>query len=80
MKPKDELGSGSLGSEIKADVKREVGTWFKWAAAGAMVGAVLLGGLGAYLLGSQGLLWGAGSGAVMGGLGSWLFYLNATTL
>ena len=80
MKPKNGNGSSSFVSEVKDGVVREMGTWLKWALAGAVVGAVLLGGLGGYFLGFEGFLWGAGAGAAVGGLGFGLFYLNANTL
>lgn len=72
--------SSTLGDEIIGEVKREAGAWLKWAATGAVLGAVILGGLGFYLLGFMGLLGGAAAGAVLGAIGLWLFYLNATTL
>ncbi len=84
MTEQDKSGASSpgrkLASEVGGELKREAGAWLKWFAVGAVVGAVILGGLGFYILGFKGLLGGAAVGAILGGTGLWLFYLNATTL
>lgn len=72
--------SRTLGQEVREDIVREAGVWLRWAVVGAIVGAVLVGGVGFWVFGFPGLVWGAGIGAALGGVGSWLFYLHATTL
>lgn len=80
MNEQDPQPPKSLGREVRDEAVREAGVWLKWAAVGALVGALLLGGLGLALFGFLGMLGGAGVGAVLGGVAFWAFYLNATTL
>jgi hypothetical protein len=42
--------------------------WFKWTLGGAVLGGVGLAGAGLYYFGLQGMIWGAGVGAVIGAL------------
>ena len=71
-RPHDE----SLAKEIRDGLAEEAKSWVRWAIAGAIVGAVLLGGIGAYFAGLKGLGIGALAGAVLGGIGVGLLYLQ----
>jgi hypothetical protein len=80
MSDQDKVEPPSFGNEVKGELKKEAKAWLKWAFVGAAIGATLLGGFGFFVLGFSGLLGGAALGAIIGALGFWLFYLNATTL
>ncbi|MCA9311604.1 MAG: hypothetical protein KDA21_10390 [Phycisphaerales bacterium] len=73
----------SFGREVAEGVREglveEVGTWLKWAAAGALLGALLLGGFTFLKFGLVVGAIGAAIGLVVGGIGAWLFYLWAST-
>jgi len=80
MVEENETESRSLLGEVGQGLKNEAKSWLLWAGIGAVIGALTLGGLGLYLMGALGLFGGAAAGAILGGLGAWLFYMNATTL
>jgi uncharacterized protein YcfJ len=64
-----------LGRDIGKDLLRETATTLKWALGGAVVGAVVLGGLGLWKFGLTGLGIGAVAGAVVGGaIGFWAYF------
>ena len=66
-----------IGQEVGQDLVQETGTTIKWAVGGALIGAVVLGGLGFWKLGVTGLAIGAIAGGVVGGVvGGW-FYFSA---
>jgi hypothetical protein len=54
-------------------------TWLRFAGAGAGLGAIGLGGAGFWYFGLEAGAIGAAVGAVVGGLGAWLFYLLAAS-
>ncbi|MGB0413109.1 MAG: hypothetical protein ACPGJU_01570 [Coraliomargarita sp.] len=62
-----------VGREVGKDLVRETGTAIKWAVGGALIGAVVLGGLGFWKFGVTGLAIRAIVGGVVGG---W-FYFSA---
>lgn len=64
-----------IGTELKEELKDEVSTWFRWALGGAVVGSIILGGFGIYVAGFSGFLVGAVAGALIGGIGAWIFYI-----
>ncbi|MDP6963653.1 MAG: hypothetical protein QGF46_05750 [Planctomycetota bacterium] len=72
--------SSSFGKELGEELKKEAGAWLKSLIMGAVLGAIILGSLGFYLLGTTGLLGGLAVGAVVGGVGLWLLYLNMNSL
>ncbi len=49
----------------------------RWFLIGAVIGAVVLGGVGAYYFGWTGLGIGLIAGAVIGGIGLWWMYMSA---
>jgi hypothetical protein len=53
--------------DVGKDLLRETGTTIKWAVGGALVGAVVLGGLGLWKFGITSLTIGAVVGAALGG-------------
>ncbi len=57
----------------------ELGVSLRWALWGAIIGALLLGGAGFWYFSWQGLGYGLLAGAVIGGVGAWLFYLFASS-
>ena len=66
-----------IGREAGTDLVHETGTTIKWAMGGALVGAVVLGGLGFWKFGVSGLAIGAIAGGIVGGVvGGW-FYFSA---
>ena len=66
-----------IGREAGTDLVHETGTTIKWAMGGALIGAVVLGGLGFWKFGVTGLAIGAIAGGVVGGvIGGW-FYFSA---
>lgn len=65
-----------LAKEVLSGLKEDARSWLRWAIGGAIAGAVVLGGIGLILFGLKGLLIGAGIGAVVGGVGVSLLYLN----
>ena len=75
----EDSAATALIRALGAGLAREARTWAAWAGAGAVTGAVLLGVTGAFVLGFDGFVWGALSGAVVGGLGALLFYLVASS-
>ena len=66
----------TFAKEVLSGLKEEARTSLRWAIGGAIVGAVVLGGIGLIIFGLKGLLIGAGLGAVVGGVGLSLLYLN----
>lgn len=79
MKNDQKSGEESIGKAVRQELADEARSWLRWAVAGAAIGAVILGGAGMYFFGWKGLGIGALAGAVVGGVGFWLFYLYATT-
>ncbi|MHC4938654.1 MAG: hypothetical protein ACYTHK_06770 [Planctomycetota bacterium] len=73
----DHPNGDSLAKEIRDGLAEEAKSWLLWALAGAIVGAVLLGGIGAYFAGLKGLGIGALAGAALGGIGVGIIYLQA---
>lgn len=64
-----------VGREVGKDLLRETGTTIKWAVGGALIAAVVLGGLGYWKVGVTGLAIGAIVGAVVGGVvGGWVYF------
>jgi hypothetical protein len=64
-----------IGRDVGTDLVRETGTTIKWAVGGALIGAVVLGGLGLWKFGVTGLAIGAISGGVVGGVvGGWFYF------
>lgn len=61
------------------EAKSELRTSFRWALRGAGLGAIALAGAGLSYFGTNGLVYGAVIGAVAGGVGAWLFYVNLVT-
>lgn len=61
-------------------IREELRACVRWTLVGAVLGAAALGGFGLAIFGAKGLLYGALAGAAIGGVGSLLFYLNATTI
>lgn len=77
QKPGTEGFIKEVGRGVGQNLLRETGTTIKWAVCGAVVGAVVLGGLGFWKFGAVGLGVGAIIGAVVGGAtGGWV-YLSA---
>lgn len=76
----EERPSSPIVEGVKEGLVEEAGRWLKWAFGGALLGALVLGGLGLYWFGLTGLGIGAAAGAVLGGFGAWLFYVSATSL
>lgn len=78
---RDERTPDSVVEAIKEGVTEgvvEAGrSMLSWAVGGAFLGAAVLGGFGLYHLGTIGLAIGAAAGAVIGGVGSWAFYVTA---
>lgn len=70
----------SIARAVGKELVRETGRSLRWGGAGAVVGAVGLGGVGFYLLGLKGLAIGACAGAVLGGLAALWFYFEASTV
>jgi hypothetical protein len=70
----------SLAREVGSSLKAEVRSWLRWALWGAGFGAIALGAGGAWFFGATGFAYGAAIGAVAGGIGAWLLYLNATSV
>ncbi|MCB9911703.1 MAG: hypothetical protein H6827_01775 [Planctomycetes bacterium] len=68
--------SPSLASDVVSSLKAEVRNSLLWAVWGAGLGAIVLGAAGFWFFGSTGLAYGAGVGAIAGGLGAWFFCLN----
>ena len=60
-----------IGRDVGTDLLHETGTTIKWAVGGALIGAVVLGGLGFWKFGVTGLTIGAIGGGVVGG---WLYF------
>jgi len=64
-----------VGRDVGKHLLRETGTTIKWAVSGALIGAVVLGGLGFWKFGVTGLAIGAIVGAVVGGVvGGWIYF------
>jgi len=57
----------------------DLGLSFRWALWGAIIGALVLGGVGFWYFSWAGLGYGLLAGAVLGGVGAWLLYLFALT-
>lgn len=75
QKPKEESFIKELGKDVGKGLLQETGTTIKWAAGGALLGALVLGGLGLWKFGTVGLGVGAIAGAVLGGIaGGWLYF------
>ena len=74
----------SIGAAIKEGVKEglieEASSSLKWAGWGALIGAVALGLAGLIQFNPTIGAIGAALGAVVGGIGAWVFYLQATSL
>jgi hypothetical protein len=60
-----------IGRDVGTDLVRETGTTIKWAVGGALIGTVVLGGLGLWKFGVTGLAFGAIAGGVVGG---WFYF------
>ena len=75
----EDAAATALIRALGAGLIREARTWGRWAGVGAVAGAVALGGVGAFVLGFSGFVWGALSGAAVGGLGALLLYLVASS-
>ncbi len=60
-------------------VKAELRRWLRWTLWGAVLGALVVGGAGAWFFGVKGLAYGAAAGAAVGGLGAWSFFLYVET-
>lgn len=73
QEPKQE----SLGREIGRGLVEEGRSSLRFAGFGAVIGAVVLGGVGFKFFGLPGLAIGAAIGAIVGGVGAWLMYLSA---
>ena len=66
-----------IGRDVGTDLLHETATTIKWAMGGALIGAVVLGGIGFWKFGVTGLAIGAIAGGVVGGvIGGW-FYFSA---
>jgi hypothetical protein len=64
-----------IGRDVGTDLVRETGTTIKWAVGGALIGTVVLGGLGLWKFGVTGLAFGAIAGGVVGGVvGGWFYF------
>jgi hypothetical protein len=66
----------SFLKDVGKDLAREFGVSLRWAAAGAIGGALLLGVIGFFVAGLTGLGVGAGIGAISGGAALWFFHLS----
>lgn len=74
-KPGTEGFIKEVGREVGKGLIRETGITIKWALGGALIGGVVLGGLGFWKFGTTGLAIGAIVGAVVGGvLGGWTYF------
>jgi hypothetical protein len=69
-----------VGKGLLKEAKMEAKITMKWGLGGALVGAVVLGGVGWFKFGTTIGLIGAGAGALLGGAFAVWFYLSATTL
>ena len=61
------------------EAKSELRTSFRWAMWGAGLGAIALAGAGLWYFGTNAMVYGALIGAVAGGVGAWLLYVNLST-
>ena len=78
-KPGTENFIKELSRDVGKDLLRETGTTIKWVLGGALLGAVVLGGLGFWTFGVTGLAIGAIVGAVVGGvIGGWVYYSGSS--
>jgi hypothetical protein len=75
-KPKDESFIKELGKDVGKGLLQETGSTLKWAAGGAVLGALVLGGLGLWKFGLIGLGIGAAAGAILGAVAGGWFYLS----
>lgn len=79
MEGEDKSSSGSFLKDVGKGLADEGRSWLRWAGAGAVIGATIIGAAGAYFFGFTGLGYGAGIGAVVGGVAGLWFYFEATT-
>lgn len=64
-----------VGRDVGKELLRETGTTIKWAVGGAVMGALVVGGLGLWKFGVTGMGIGALTGAVIGGaVGGWAYF------
>jgi len=64
-----------VGRDVGKHLLRETGTTIKWAFGGAVVGAIIVGGVGFWKFGVTGLWIGAVAGALLGGaMGGWAYF------
>ena len=66
-----------IGRDVGTDLVSETVTTIKWAVGGALIGAVVLGGIGFWKFGVTGLAIGATAGGVVGGVAGGWFYFSA---
>jgi hypothetical protein len=76
---RDDPQSESFSQGLVKEFRQEARSALRWARNGAIVGAVVLGGIGLWYFGLVGLGIGAGIGAVVGGVGAFLLYSDAST-
>ena len=76
---RDENQPESFTRALGKKLRQEARSCWRWVSRGAIVGAVVLGGIASWYFGLTGLWIGAGIGAVCGGVGAFLIYGEATT-
>lgn len=74
--PKPEGFVKEVARDVGKEFVSETKVTLKWALGGAIVGALILGGVGAKYLGLAGLGWGALAGAVVGSIAGALIYIT----
>lgn len=73
--PKSEGFIKEVGRDVGKHLLRETGTTIKWAFSGAVVGAIVVGGIGFWKFGVTGMWIGAVTGALLGGaIGGWAYF------
>ena len=76
---RDETQPESFTQGLAKEPRQEARSSLRWARNCAVVGAIGLGAVGLWFFGLTGLWIGAGLGAVVGGVGGFLVYADATT-
>ena len=73
-----------FGKELARDVSKgllkETGVTLKWGLWGAVLGAIVLGGVGAWYFSAAGLVVGALAGALLGGIAGVVVYIQGSSL
>jgi hypothetical protein len=69
-----------LARDVSKGLLKETGVTLKWGLWGAVLGAIVLGGVGAWYFSAAGLVVGALAGALLGGIAGVVVYIQGSSL